>query len=541
MTSTNSTQQDFDDYRDWVQSTSTQIRTQVNTLHRFGVTHGDLHPRNVLIDPDGLVHLVDYEMSTSTSDDTVASIGVAGFMAPDDRDGAARDLYAVACIELFMLVPLTPLLHLDKGKPQQLVQYAQSSFNLTPPRASELLSELEPTPSPKGPSTDSNPSGMVNAITAGLLLDVTPERTDRLWPGDPKQFSEAPYSLGHGALGIATALARIGVDCRVAELQWLRARVQSDAGSPLGLMNGLAGAVWAGRSLELGTLPGEIISTLRVQGWDHLDETLYAGIPGVALTLLSEAPSDPILASLAADMFTTVRDRIVTATARTRVATDRGGLFAGATGTALLALRLYEHFGDEQFIKAARQCLDIDLATLIEAPDGSLHVNEGWRIMPYLGHGSTGIGLVLAQYLQHHPTPEHYRGVLDRITRAACVPFAVQSGLTHGRAGLIYYLDEINQSGAGSEQSVAAATSHRRALPLNALVDGDVVRFAGNGLLRASCDLASGAAGVLTVLATSDPATARHIGPHPLAFLQRFDDATSPHLPAPSLNELVRG
>jgi hypothetical protein len=159
---------------------------------------------------------------------------------------------------------------------------------------------------------------------------------------------------------------------------------------------------------------------------------------------------------------------------------------------------------------------------------GDLHVDEGWRTLPYLALGSTGIGMVLRRYLVHR-SDDGLADALAAVTGAACSPFYVQSGLFNGRAGTLLYLADMRacahrwdlpgwrdapgtpgpRPGAGAEPPAdaeadgglgAALADQSRRLGWHALTrDGHMV-FPGDQLLRLSTDLATGSAGVLLAL-----------------------------------------
>ncbi len=512
---------DYEAYRDWALRIATSVRAQVDQLHASGVVHGDLHPRNVLVDDNDRVTLVDFEVSTLTSSDEPPLVGVAGFVPPDTCSPAERDLYAVACLELFLFLPLTPVLALAPTKPIQLLREAAMLFDLDHSWVKRQLAVLAPAGGRKAEPASASMQLTSQQVANQLRADAQPWRSDRLWPGDPRQFSEARYSLGFGALGVASALKACGVSLSEQQSHWIHASLETDlAEQPLGLMNGLAGAVWGCRALEWHCDAERVLEALRRSHWYELDTALYAGIPGVALTLLANAARQPTDAELALEMWTSLRERVRSAEVLTRVPTDGGGLFGGTSGTALLSMRLYDHFHDEEMLSFAEEAIERDLATLAEAPDGSLHTNEGWRLLPYLGYGSAGIGLLLAELLTHGSGTNRQRDALTAILRAACAPFTVQSGLLHGRAGLIHFLGAAERLGFSSPHVREAAERHVNALQLHALPTIEGARFVGNGLLRASCDFASGSAGVLAVL------TAREVGSvppsSPLRILEPF-------------------
>ena len=495
-------------YREWAATIAASLRRAIGALHASGRVHGDLHPGNVIVRDDDSIVLLDFEMSTPIAQERSAMIGAPGFVAADGRSPADRDLYAVACIELFMFLPLTPLLALDATKATQLLNEAAAQFSLDQAWVDEHLTVLASRH--RNPAELSLATGTAGFTTAGstveqlartLLGDATPNREDRLWPGDPAQFSEPASSLAHGALGVFTVLSHSGLDPDPCHLDWVEA-LESRSTSPdrVGLFDGLAGAIWAYRRIGLHLAADRRLAQLRKLPRHRLGFDLYGGLPGVGLTLLAESNRHPELRDEVHDIATTIHQRWEGAEPPTRVSTGAGGLLRGATGSALFGLRLFEATGDRQHLRIATQAIDYDLNSLRAARDGSLHVDEGWRLLPYLGNGSAGIGIVLAQLVTHLPGDSRYLEALDGIARAANAPFAAQSGLFQGRAGLIQFLLTLERTRLATTATTAALHEHVAQLQLHALRRGGELRFAGDGLLRASCDLATGSAGILGTL-----------------------------------------
>ncbi|MBW9110165.1 class III lanthionine synthetase LanKC [Microbacterium ureisolvens] len=494
-------------YRDWAVAVASSLRQAVADLHATGQVHGDLHPGNVLVNDDATVVLIDLEMSRPIDDAQPSVIGAAGFVATDGRNAADQDLYALACIELSMFVPLVPLMQVDPAKAGELVAEAANQFDLDSSWANDRLSTLarrKPLLGQAAPQTSptaTTPLTTIAALTQTLLADATLDRQDRLWPGDPAQFSEPVGSLAHGALGVLTALHHAGVAGLAQHHAWVdAAEARSESPRRFGLFDGIAGAVWAYRQLGHAAAADRHLARLSSVSLDRLGFDLYGGLPGVGLTLLAESGVQPHLAKPVVDIATRLKERWQDAEPSSHVVTGRGGLLHGATGTALFALRLHEITGDSEHLRLATEAIEYDLRSLRAAPDGSLHVDEGWRLLPYLGNGSAGIGLVIAQLLDHLPGNSRYLEILDGIVRAASTPFTIQSGLFQGRAGLIQFLLAVGRTELATVTTSAAVHDHVSALRLHQLRRGDELRFVGNGLLRASCDLATGAAGVLATL-----------------------------------------
>jgi tRNA A-37 threonylcarbamoyl transferase component Bud32 len=506
-------------YRDWALGIIGHVRAAVAALHDAGYSHGDLHPGNVIVRPDDTIALLDFEMAQPVELETPPVVGAPGFVPPDLRGGTHHDLYALACMELYVFVPLTVLLPLDPEKAGDLLRAAESEFDLPGGWAARLAEALRvEAPGAEGEAERRRASPAIErleidtvtalapaieAVASAITADADFARDERLWPGDPAQFFESPYGLAHGAIGVAYALTAAGepVDPRVWD--WIDDRMLRQAEpAALGLYDGLAGAVWAFRRMGRHAQADQQLDRLRGVELDRLGDDLYGGLAGVGLTLVSESDADSTLLTPALGIARALDARL---SDRPRpggsaIATGSGGLLRGRSGTALFAIDLYERTGDAAHLRLAERAIDDDLASLVRAADGSMQVDEGWRILPYLGSGSAGIGIVLARLAEHLPGSDRHIEALDGIIRASTARFVIQSGLFNGRAGLIHFLLALARRGLSTPESDAALARHVRELRLHAIRRPHGIGFPGDGLMRLSDDLATGSAGVLTAL-----------------------------------------
>ncbi|MEV4258982.1 hypothetical protein AB0J52_37985, partial [Spirillospora sp. NPDC049652] len=179
----------------------------------------------------------------------------------------------------------------------------------------------------------------------------------------------------------------------------------------------------------------------------------------------------------------------------------RAGLMHGSSGPALLFLHAYERGGPATLLDRAADAIRQDLRRCMLAEDGSLQVNQGWRMLPYLDEGSVGIGLVVARYLRHR-RDEEFERALTRLARVAESGYFVQSGLFAGRAGIIAAL------AAGLHARPETHPDPRldaqiRGLRWHAMPYGGGLAFTGDQLMRLSMDFATGTSGVLLALASA--------------------------------------
>ncbi|WP_201752794.1 class III lanthionine synthetase LanKC [Micromonospora rubida] len=532
-------------YADWARDVLTQVEAIVAAIHERGLVYGDLHLFNIMVRPDDRVALVDFEVAAPIEGHRRPGLRNQGFAAPGDRTGPAVDRYALACLRLALFLPLTQLVRIAPDKAAHLADVIAESFPVPRPWLAEAVAEITGTAAPTATDREAGAGAGAAAgaaadplrydldgdwpevrrrIATAILASATPDRDDRLFPGDIAQFHTGGLNLAHGAAGVLHALAVSGAGRRPEHEDWLVRRATAPAsGTRLGFYDGLHGVAYALEHLDRRSDALDVLDICLRQPWAELDLSLASGLSGIALNLAE-------LAGRTGE--TGLRDAAdeVTAAVVERLADDPGpdisggrnpyaGLLRGRSGAALLLLRLHELTGNPALLDHAATALRQDLRRCVVRPNGALEVNEGWRTMPYLGQGSVGIGLVLDQYLRHR-ADERFAEASAGVRRAARSPFYAQSGLFAGRAGIIAYLATLTDDPVQRRELDAQL----RRLAWHALPYGDGTAFPGEQLLRLSMDLGTGSAGVLLALAA-----ARHDEPVALPFLAPL--AGAPRLP----------
>ncbi|MCW2900056.1 MAG: serine/threonine protein kinase [Streptosporangiaceae bacterium] len=504
-------------YTEWALGVYVGVDRLVEQIHARGIVFGDLHMYNVMIRPDDTVALIDYEVAAPVEEAHRQTLANPGFLAPRDRSGLAIDRYSMACLRLALFTPMTTLFVLDRGKASHLAEVIAGLFPVPRELLDGAVEEILGG-DPAGPIpvlSEWEPAR--ESLTRAIRASATPERDDRLFPGDIEQFGGAGLGLAYGAAGVLYALDVTGAGRYPEHEDWLVRHATNPArNTGLGLYDGLHGAAFALTHLGHRDEALKVAELSLGERWDRLGSGLHDGLAGIALNLdhLAEVTGEPGLRDTAIKMADMVADRVRAA----RGTPPQAGLLHGMSGPALMFLRLYERTGDAGLLELAATALHRDLDGCVLDANGAMHVVSGSRMLPYLGKGSVGIGLVLDEYLAHRPD-DRFHEARAQIRRAAMSPYYAQPGLFTGRAGMLLYLSGHRDGDPRTDELVAM---HVRSLAWHALPYEDGIAFPGEHMLRMSMDLATGTAGVLLALGA-----ALHDRPVTLPFLTHKTQPTA--------------
>jgi hypothetical protein len=511
LTHPDATEADKAAYAEWATDMVAKLEEAVGQLHGRGVVFCDLHPDNVLLDADGRLKLIDFEVATKAEDKARSALAHPGYAAPQNRQGVEVDQYALACVALGVYAPqATILLNLHPGKAFQLADMITEIFPV--PRATidkavrVIAGDAEP--------MDIALPGKAEweevraALTKAIVTSATTDRTDRLFPGDIAQFrAGGGIDLATGAAGVLYTLAKTGAGRFPEYDDWLRKRsLDTDAGP--GLYDGLHGVAHVLDELGYRQDALDLVDRTLTDDWSTRELGLHSGLAGIGLNLL-HFDTEPALRAAAVRVLDQTADRLGDVTDVPELSGGqhaRAGLMYGSSGPALLFLEAYERLGDTGLLDLAEIALRQDLKRTVQTDDGMRQVNQGWRTLPYLEEGSAGLALVLERYLRHRPS-EELAITLQELQRVTHCSYYVQPGLFMGRAGLLLTAASLGEQQETVDDLVYGLGWH--AMPF----EGGLA-FPGNQLLRLSMDLATGSAGVLLALGT-----ALHDAPVSLPFL----------------------
>ncbi|QHC21371.1 class III lanthionine synthetase LanKC [Streptomyces sp. GS7] len=520
-------------YAQWAMDVCRQVETLLDEIHDRGVVYGDLHPHNILVLEDGRAVLVDFETSSFDADGFQQAMAAPGFAAPREYRGTRVDIYAMAILRLWLFMPLVPILTLDREKihdlidamrenfpvPAEYIEAIRTGLGTSVPRTKAAQAGIgRPTVQVQGEATDW--PRLLDSMAAAIKASATPEREDRLFPGDVRQFSQIGETFAFGAAGVLYALRECGYEIPEGADEWLLSAVERSSTNQPGFFDGLHGVAHTlqkiGREKEALHLIEQIDPTL-----DQLtNPNLFGGLSGIALNLLhfARVKGDSTMSDRAVQLAERVAETVASGrfpqAGGTRSGAELGlvrkskgpaGLMHGWSGPALLMLRMYEHIGDNSWLDAAFTASHLDLDRCRVSSFNTLNVDEGWRLNPYIETGAAGVAIVGSELLRHRKDGR-LLDALEAARNTCAAGFFVQPSLWNGRVGQMVALQYI--TGPTDSETIQVTRRHLERLSWHQLgLHGDVV-FPGFQLMRISMDYATGNAGILLGLKSALSGTA---------------------------------
>ncbi|GAA4081146.1 class III lanthionine synthetase LanKC [Streptomyces hundungensis] len=495
-------------YAAWATGLLDQVEQAVEAMHGRGVVFGDLHPNNILVSADGTIRFIDFEASSAAEDECGQVIAAPGFRAPEHCTGTAVDRYALGCLRLAVFLPLTVVMTWSPAKLDQLIQLVTGRFPVPADFEDRVRRDLQaPGPAragaPTGPGSPVWPLPTARDwpvlradLADGILSTATPDRDDRLFPGDIEQFRTpgGGVNLATGAAGVLWALAETGTQAPPEHIDWLTRAAGRLTDPRAGLYDGLGGIAFALDRLGRPGQGRELLERALRLPRDGMGEGLSGGLSGLGLVLLhfARTTADAALLDQCLELADTLTGR---SRAGKRDTAARPGLLHGGAGAALFLVRLHEETSDPTFLHQAVEAVRTDLADLGWPPGGDRSDQAPWRT-PLIAFGSGGLGMVLRELLRHRDDPG-LTAALDAFRAATRQRFMLHSGLYHGRAGVTLALGHLRD---GTETTADALREHLAGLGWHAVPREGGPLFLGDHNLRLSTDLATGSAGVLLAL-----------------------------------------
>ena len=502
-----------------------QIIAIVDDIHARGWAFGDLHPGNILVADDGAVAMLDLEDASRVDSPRELGVRVFEFCADGTADAVEADWFAVArCIMMmycvdFEIEAVSPAFW-DRCRRRLRETYGREAAEQLAAVERRYDAKIRPVTAcdftVDVPQHRLAPDVAVDRLMSGIEWSRQ-FSDDGAFPGDietsPKFDREA---ISSGRAGVMLVQKRVGNQPTDQDVEALCQAASSwpEQESP-GLLKGLAGLALA--LSEVGAHRNAVSTANtaleRALGRRRLD--LAGGQAGVILAALevAKAAEDSGLSSRALGAYSRLHNCLESDGSGRNSLTRRRGLFWGLTGVALTDLVVHAVTGAEGPLAAARNRVRDDLDACITTADGEVMVEDraNRRVLPYIDWGSAGI-MLTASALERVTgdsvlTPAERSGIVKTCSSTNYV----YPGFDHGRAGIL-----VTLAAAGRESQ--SETDRQAGLLLDSLLaHGEHVSVIGDGLIRLSSDLGTGAAGVALALhayRTGNPYLALPVSAH---------------------------
>ncbi|WP_210593584.1 class III lanthionine synthetase LanKC [Streptomyces sp. GESEQ-35] len=506
-------------YAKWIAGLVGQVTRTVARMHERGWVFGDLHPGNIVVDEAERVHFIDFESASQDLAGYRQTMGVFGYRAPAEYQGRAVDRYALGCMRIGLLLPMTRLLSLGTERATDLCRAAAERFGVGDEYFAGVAEQLAPCGEVSGAGSASScvaadvgagaPSGPVPEVApAGRRLARAPipepvshgadgeTRAGAGGPPSPPPVGRTTRLPAHApatepvAVPAPPAEDVFGVDRLADSLRAWRTPGREDRlypgdvrqflqpGGGLGLAYGAAGVLWALRRCG-GEADPEDLDWLRrrVHATEDIPVGFHSGLAGIAYAVREW---DPELAAYC-------RDRAV----RSAESVQDLSLGSGLSG-------LGAHLLDTGELTAADR-LAARLTDLLPP--------QQERIAAGLVDGAAGIAVFALRAAVALGNPE-YRRLAERLLDLEATRFGFTSGASPVRAAFPAFGTGISTGalglGLGLHDHVRLTGDDRFAEPLRRITTlAQHTTAAHNGLLNGRLGLVQ----LLLAVAPDEPAS----------------------------------
>jgi hypothetical protein len=500
-----------------VERVAVQLRKILGSIAGAGYTYNDLHSGNVIVTSDLTVYLVDFEV-VSEHPRSRAALGHPAY-ANVANTGVLTDLQRLDYLTLSLLAPELETAELTAREIGRSLAYITTNYPWATKLADAVLGGAW-----KGQRAvevrsqeDFPMSGAVRShqLIAKVLESAQIERSSRLYPGDPRQFSDlGALAFEYGCAGVTWASRELGASVPDEQADWFIEGVRGiskNVNVRSGLLDGLAGIALGLAGLgEVGLARGLVErvaeSCHSYRNW--VGASMRSGFAGIAIALCEFekryglGSARQALAEIESELGDWVEAQQAKAPEQLG---SCSGLVRGLSGVALALCCTYDITGQESALVAAERALRLELRGAVVSDDGSVSLRDGRRTLPYFGTGSAGHVVAIRELCLRGNTA--MVGSLGGWVRACSSPLVAQPQLMNGRAGIAMSLLLLDASFCPEpvrEMSVSWGRRHAAMLRDEFVTLHGASGFRGEGLHRLSMDFSTGTAGVAMALGVAD-------------------------------------
>lgn len=498
----------------------------IQDIHERGVALGDLQPQNCIVsetDQGVSVSFIDLEIAGHPQRPGTGTLATPGFVDRLEDPLGHRDWFALLRMFRMALLPEGTLESFSNDKFAQMREWIRLQMGT---EADTILQRILDAAAGDGfhlidasrtnkrdltafPHLDpkallNNPRPLLNGLAKFIEGAYEPSQ-QRFAAGDIRQVTRegGGMSVAYGGAGIVMSLSRANLLPHSVS-QWVRQITKTDlSGLPLGLFNGRAGIAAVLAEQGEHDLAHQLFSEVAASFENATSTNLDSGLAGIGLGLLGAWKFyDEVLFLDAAvrSAEKLLQDEAEEGGHPALEETDATptGLLYGWAGPALFLAALSESTGNRRHRFEAERLMDRELERGVDLKGMYLVETPDTRLMPYFSIGAAGMALPLLFLKQGHEESKwssELQSILETCAARPCANF----GLFRGTTGLVWAANLLETDNAihRSESALDVLLSE---LALYLLQDGDSPVTPGDFMYRMSCDLASGASGLICAL-----------------------------------------
>lgn len=518
------------------------LAEKIEVLHKHNIIFGDFSINNVMINPNNQdIRLVDFEGAVDITGDSRGILFTNGFADKNQLRGKnlqiENDYYAFGAVMFNYLTSMNSILGIKPSIVKELMKELEYDFGFPKVMRNIILSfmndKIRKRPNPsiiinslkdkvkdiQTPNIDKNNKidhmnkiikRIISMATEFIVNSADYKRVDRLFPSDPEMYETNPLSLDYGASGVISALYGVSEKLVTKEMiSWITDKNINHNDYPPGLHIGISGIAWT--FLELGDInyAEKIFSLTFNHPLLFKSPTLYSGLSGWGLANLKFWIKTK--KSIYIENAKKAGDNII----KILKASEKGlywcdenkkvslGYLHGSSGMGLFFLYLYLVTKDNNYKKFAINLLNFDLNNAVITKENGYSWPEDKNnrkiIYPYLEYGSAGVGIVCLRYEQVFKDKK-YSDIINKIYIDCDRKYAVSPSRNLGLAGIGEFLYDAYMF-RKDRKYIHSIRKIIEGIKLFGIETPDGLVFPGKGLHRASCDYATGSAGIISFLA----------------------------------------
>lgn len=487
-----------------------QLINIIKDIHINNVGMGDLQPANIMISENKSVTLIDFETASTPYDKIHGGLMTVGFAGDLSMNRMQSDWFALLRIAKQLFLPIGPISDISENMNSIHDSWIEDTFGYNAisiiKKIEEKCNSLNTKQLPERISSNGelnthlNIENMKRKLRNGLL-DCLSEK-DRLAPGDIRQYemNGGKVNILTGGFGVAMALERTGGINKIVS-QWIENQeidnlLEMDNGLLTG-KSGIASVLW-----ELGYFEKAKKIFLTIQDYEQSDDvSLASGLSGIGLSFLGiyiESKNiDYLKKSIKIGGILKERmDQNVDIVVFDEDIVDKG-LICGWSGVSLFYSALYNITLDEKWLELSLRALKKDLNLSIFDDYEAFHIDDSFRLMPYICGGSAGLILALVEYSSITSNNKWENEMSSFLVNSTSKTF-YNCGLFRGTTGILAATNLIeNYQGVSSKNRTRENLS---TLNIHLIEQNNYIYAPGDSCYRLSGDLFSGSAGIIMIL-----------------------------------------